>query len=124
MMRQLTLAVTFLTGIPLPLRGAVAPTDLWRSMGWYPLVGLALGAAAWGVYAGLLALLPSLVAAVLVVLLLEAVTRGPVSYTHLRAHETRHDLVCRLLLEKKKTQLVTAQGLETIMNKKKKKRKK
>ena len=26
----------------------------------------------------------------------------PVSYTHLRAHETRHDLVCRLLLYKKK----------------------
>ena len=24
-----------------------------------------------------------------------------VSYTHLRAHETREDLVCRLLLEKK-----------------------
>ena len=24
---------------------------------------------------------------------------GAVSYTHLRAHETRHDLVCRLLLE-------------------------
>src|SRR5450756_1522287 len=24
--------------------------------------------------------------------------RTPVSYTHLRAHETRHDLVCRLLL--------------------------
>src|SRR5450759_4235777 len=23
-----------------------------------------------------------------------------VSYTHLRAHETRHDIVCRLLLEK------------------------
>src|SRR5665648_1240206 len=32
------------------------------------------------------------------------VERGnAVSYTHLRAHETRHDLVCRLLLEKKKT---------------------
>ena len=29
---------------------------------------------------------------------------NPVSYTHLRAHETRHDLVCRLLLEKKKKQ--------------------
>src|SRR5665648_1064637 len=29
-------------------------------------------------------------------------TYEPVSYTHLRAHETRHDLVCRLLLEKKK----------------------
>ncbi|GAB5854207.1 hypothetical protein JMUB7529_27880 [Staphylococcus aureus] len=26
---------------------------------------------------------------------------GPVSYTHLRAHETCADLVCRLLLEKK-----------------------
>ena len=25
---------------------------------------------------------------------------GPVSYTHLRAHETVLDLVCRLLLEK------------------------
>src|SRR5450759_5743291 len=29
-------------------------------------------------------------------------TYTTVSYTHLRAHETRHDLVCRLLLEKKK----------------------
>src|SRR5450756_2838314 len=26
-----------------------------------------------------------------------ALGRPPVSYTHLRAHETRHDLVCRLL---------------------------
>src|SRR5450756_2963540 len=30
-------------------------------------------------------------------------TVDTVSYTHLRAHETRHDLVCRLLLDKKKT---------------------
>ena len=29
--------------------------------------------------------------------------RTPVSYTHLRAHETVLDLVCRLLLEKKST---------------------
>mgnify|MGYP007068956591 CR=1 FL=1 len=28
---------------------------------------------------------------------------GTVSYTHLRAHETPEHLVCRLLLEKKKT---------------------
>ena len=28
---------------------------------------------------------------------------GAVAYTHLRAHETRHEHVCRLLLEKKKT---------------------
>ena len=31
-----------------------------------------------------------------------AVTNEPVSYTHLRAHETVLDLVCRLLLEKTK----------------------
>src|SRR5659263_474451 len=30
----------------------------------------------------------------------EAFYSMAVSYTHLRAHETRHDLVCRLLLEK------------------------
>src|SRR5450756_2313739 len=32
----------------------------------------------------------------------ELINFAAVSYTHLRAHETRHDLVCRLLLEKKK----------------------
>ena len=32
----------------------------------------------------------------------------PVSYTHLRAHETVLDLVCRLLLEKKKTNWSTS----------------
>ena len=39
-----------------------------------------------------------------------AIHDDPVSYTHLRAHETVLDLVCRLLLEKKKsdtTQLTT-----------------
>ena len=30
----------------------------------------------------------------------------PVSYTHLRAHETDSYLVCRLLLEKKKTLMI------------------
>src|SRR5450756_3205896 len=35
-------------------------------------------------------------------LLYASPTYCAVSYTHLRAHETRHDLVCRLLLEKKK----------------------
>ena len=33
---------------------------------------------------------------------LEKIRAIPVSYTHLRAHETVLDLVCRLLLEKKK----------------------
>ena len=34
---------------------------------------------------------------------LTALSSYAVSYTHLRAHETVLDLVCRLLLEKKKT---------------------
>ena len=32
---------------------------------------------------------------------------GTVSYTHLRAHETGRNLVCRLLLEKKKKKIPT-----------------
>ena len=35
-------------------------------------------------------------------MLFDPETLSPVSYTHLRAHETVLDLVCRLLLEKKK----------------------
>jgi adenosylcobinamide-GDP ribazoletransferase len=74
--RRFTLAVTFLTGIPLKVEGEVSPADLWGSMGWYPLVGLAMGIAAWAVYAGLVSFLPGLVAAALVVILLELLTRG------------------------------------------------
>ena len=35
--------------------------------------------------------------------LLDKLSHNSVSYTHLRAHETPEHLVCRLLLEKKKT---------------------
>ena len=34
----------------------------------------------------------------------------PVSYTHLRAHETGRNLVCRLLLEKKKTKVYSKES--------------
>ena len=34
---------------------------------------------------------------------MELATPIPVSYTHLRAHETPEHLVCRLLLEKKES---------------------
>ncbi len=47
--------------------------------------------------ASLLVALPLLISAVF----------GPVSYIHLRAHETREDIVCRLLLEKKKNKEMT-----------------
>ena len=40
--------------------------------------------------------------------------RRAVSYTHLRAHETVLDLVCRLLLEKKKTLERTNHRLDRI----------
>ena len=36
-----------------------------------------------------------------------------VSYTHLRAHETVLDLVCRLLLEKKNTQTHTHRKIQS-----------
>ena len=40
----------------------------------------------------------------------------PVSYTHLRAHETVLDLVCRLLLEKKKHALCNNLSFSMINN--------
>src|SRR5665213_3997850 len=41
------------------------------------------------------------------VVVIGAGVSGPVSYTHLRAHETGRNLVCRLLLEKKKKKKTT-----------------
>ena len=40
----------------------------------------------------------------------------PVSYTHLRAHETVLDLVCRLLLEKKKKKNRYTHRIEQSVN--------
>src|SRR5450756_2545453 len=52
------------------------------------------------------------------------VKKIPVSYTHLRAHETRHDIVCRLLLEKKKNKKKKKAINKQHKKKKKKKKKK
>ena len=41
---------------------------------------------------------------------------NPVSYTHLRAHETVLDLVCRLLLEKKKITKMSKLNSELHLN--------
>src|SRR5665809_106334 len=46
----------------------------------------------------------------------------PASYTHLRAHETKANLVCRLLLEKKKK--TKRKTINRTLNKKKKQKKK
>ena len=37
-----------------------------------------------------------------------------VSYTHLRAHDTRHDILCRLLLEKKKNRYKLVRSVITV----------
>lgn len=71
---HLTLAVTFLTRLPLPVRCQVTPEDLRASMAWYPAVGLGLGVLGWLLYLGASFLFPSLVAAVLVIVLLEMAT--------------------------------------------------
>src|SRR5674536_369551 len=47
----------------------------------------------------------------------------PVSYTHLRAHETPEHLVCRLLLEKKKKKNQNTQKKQKRKNKKNTKQK-
>jgi cobalamin 5'-phosphate synthase/cobalamin synthase len=75
-LRRLGLAVTFLTAVPLPDSGAVAPADLWGSMAFYPLVGLLMGLAAWGAYAALLYAVTPLVAAALVIVGIELASRA------------------------------------------------
>src|SRR5660398_245973 len=42
--------------------------------------------------------------------------RGAVSYTHLRAHETKANLVCRLLLEKKKKKITKTTTSTDLQN--------
>lgn len=71
---HLTLAVTFLTRLPLPVRCQVTPDDLHASMTWYPLVGLGLGVLGWLLFKVSFFLFSTLVAAVLVIVLLEMAT--------------------------------------------------
>lgn len=70
-MRGLLGAVQFLTRIPIRL---TTPPDLPASVSWFPVVGGLLGALLGGVAAGLLELVPSSVAAAVVVMLGVAIT--------------------------------------------------
>ena len=49
---------------------------------------------------------------------IEALVKNPVSYTHLRAHETVLDIVCRLLLEKKKKASIKIRRTENKLSRK------
>lgn len=71
------LALSWLTVVPVPVRGPVDRDTARRALGWAPLVGLLLGLLAAGVLAGLRLLgTPALLAGLLVVALLAAATRG------------------------------------------------
>ncbi|HHM04150.1 MAG TPA: adenosylcobinamide-GDP ribazoletransferase [Gammaproteobacteria bacterium] len=77
-LRPLLLAVQFLTRFPVPLRAAPNPRELGRSVLYYPLVGLLLGASLAGLQQ-LLATVPPLVQAALVL----AVWSGITGFLHL-----------------------------------------
>lgn len=73
----LRLALSWLTVVPVPVRGPVGGTTARRALGWAPLVGLLLGLLAAGVLTGLQLLgAPPLLAGLLVVAVLAAATRG------------------------------------------------
>lgn len=73
----LALAVSWLTVLPVRVRGPVNRRAGARALHWAPVVGLGLGALAAGVLAGLRALdSPVLLAGLLVVAVLAATTRG------------------------------------------------
>ena len=71
---RFSLAMTFLTRVPLRIPESVTPEDLRASMGWYPLVGLGLGALGWLAYAACVPLFSPLLTAALVIVLLEGIT--------------------------------------------------
>lgn len=71
------LALSWLTVVPVPVRGPVDRGAARRALGWAPVVGLLLGLLAAGLLAGLRLLgTPPLLAGLLVVALLAAATRG------------------------------------------------
>ena len=75
-MRRFLIAFQFLTILPLPFTVACEEEDLGRSMAWFPLVGLAIGAMLAGADYLLAPVLPRQVTDLLLVTLLSAVTGG------------------------------------------------
>lgn len=75
-MREFLIALQFLTRIPVTLRGEVTLAQIARSTLYFPLVGLAVGAALGGVHWALSRFVPSIVVSVLVLILLILLTGG------------------------------------------------
>ncbi len=76
MMKSLRAALSFLTILRLPGAAAISAADLRHAPLWFPVVGLAIGAAAAGLDFALTSALPLPVASVIVVLFLVAVSGG------------------------------------------------
>jgi adenosylcobinamide-GDP ribazoletransferase len=75
-MASLILALRFLTIVPVPGHAADGPLALGRAAWWFPIVGLALGCALAALDSVILAAVPPLLAAVLVVTAWMVVTGG------------------------------------------------
>ncbi len=73
---SLLAAFRFLTVFPLPVRRAFTPQEIGRSLGWYPLVGGALGGTLALLLGGLRRLYPASLAAALTLAAWAALTRG------------------------------------------------
>ncbi len=75
-MKQLRLALGFLTVLPVHMVEAPAPGDMGRAAGWFPWVGLLIGFVVWAAKYGLDQILPPLVSAGLCVALWALLTGG------------------------------------------------
>jgi adenosylcobinamide-GDP ribazoletransferase len=76
MIAGLFAAVAFLTIVPSPIRRMFTHTEMARAVGWFPLVGLAIGGLLVGVDSGTRRLWPDAVSAVLVLAAWVVVTGG------------------------------------------------
>src|SRR5262249_30758963 len=72
----LLIACQFLTRLPVPLRTAMDPVQMGRSMRWFPLVGALIGALVAGIDAGLGLVVGDEVRGVALVVALAAITGG------------------------------------------------
>lgn len=75
-MNRLVMAVRFLTIVPVPGRGFTGHTSLGRAAGWFPAVGLGLGAVLAAADRALGVLFPPLLSALLVLTLWKLLTGG------------------------------------------------
>jgi len=75
-MTPLMAAFQFLTIMPTIIRRMFTPQEMGRSVGWFPLVGLALGALLYGLSRALILIFPTPVVAVLVLTAWLLLTRG------------------------------------------------